>query len=63
MMARAAVAAQRKLNEPDSDRDYLAAKIATARFYGEHMLPRARAYADSVISGSASVVEFDEALL
>ena len=62
VMARAAVIAQRKLDEPGSDREYLTAKLATARFYGEHLLPKARAQADTVLSGSASVLGLDDAL-
>ena len=62
VMARAAVIAQRKLGEPGSDSDYLTAKLATARFYGEHILPIARAQADTVVSGSASVLDLDDAL-
>jgi hypothetical protein len=63
VMARAAVIARDRLGEPDSDQEFLAAKLATARFYCEHILPAARAYADTVTSGSTSVLEFDEALL
>ena len=63
LMARAALVAQRKLTEPESDREFLSAKIATARFYGEHILPRARAHADIVVSGAASVLDFEEAAL
>jgi alkylation response protein AidB-like acyl-CoA dehydrogenase len=62
VMARAAVIAQRKLAEPDSDREYLTGKLATARFYGEHILPQARGQADTVVSGSASVLDLDDTL-
>jgi hypothetical protein len=41
------------------DRDYLASKMVTARFYAEHILPRARAYADTVLTGSSAVLELD----
>jgi alkylation response protein AidB-like acyl-CoA dehydrogenase len=63
LMAREAAAAHGNLENPASDREFLLAKIATARFYGEHILPRARAYADTVVSGAASVTDFEEALL
>jgi acyl-CoA dehydrogenase len=63
LMAREAAAAHGKLENPASDREFLLAKIATARFYGEHILPRSRAYADTVVSGAASVTDFEEALL
>ncbi|HYH40804.1 MAG TPA: acyl-CoA dehydrogenase [Burkholderiales bacterium] len=58
LMARSAVVAHQRLDEPGSDRDFLAAKIMTARFYAEHILPHARALADTVVSGSASVMAF-----
>ena len=62
VMARAATIAHARLAEPESDRDFLTAKLASARFYGEHILPRARAHADTVLSGSASVLDLDDAL-
>jgi hypothetical protein len=42
------------------DREYLVSKMVTARFYAEHILPRARSYADTVLSGSSTVLELDE---
>ncbi len=62
VMARAATIAHARLREPESDREFLTAKLATARFYGEHILPRARGLADTVLSGSASVLDLDDAL-
>jgi alkylation response protein AidB-like acyl-CoA dehydrogenase len=62
LLLRSAEIAQRKLEDPQNDRDFLTAKINTARFYAEHILPQARAYADTVLSGSASVLALDEAL-
>jgi alkylation response protein AidB-like acyl-CoA dehydrogenase len=61
VMARAALVAKRKLGDPQSDADFLSAKIASARFYAEHILPQARALADTVLSGSASVLALDAA--
>ena len=61
LMARAAVIAHGKLQDRRSDSSFLSAKIATARFYAEHILPQARAHADTVLSGSASVLALDEA--
>ena len=41
MMARAALVAQAEVEgSPDADRDFLEAKLATARFYAEHELPQ-----------------------
>jgi alkylation response protein AidB-like acyl-CoA dehydrogenase len=60
LLARSAIIAHRRLDEPDAARDFLSAKVATARFYAEHILPQARAYADAIISGADSVTAFPE---
>jgi hypothetical protein len=59
MMARAALIASEQLNQPDADRDFLEAKLATARFYAEHELPKAAALAREVVHGAASVLAVD----
>jgi hypothetical protein len=56
MMARAAAAASEKLKQPDADQDFLADKIATARFYAEHELPKAIPHAREVVRGAGSVL-------
>jgi alkylation response protein AidB-like acyl-CoA dehydrogenase len=56
MMARAALIAGEKLKQPDADRDFLEAKLATARFYAEHELPRAATLAREVTRGADSVL-------
>ncbi|HET7158655.1 MAG TPA: acyl-CoA dehydrogenase [Burkholderiales bacterium] len=56
VMARAALMAHEKRSEPQSDADFLEVKLATARFYFEHILPQASGYADTVTSGAASVM-------
>ena len=56
MMGRAAVVAAEKLKQPDADRDFLGDKIATARFYAEHELPKAIPHAHEVLRGSGSVM-------
>jgi alkylation response protein AidB-like acyl-CoA dehydrogenase len=61
VMARSAIVAREKLKDPQSDREFLSAKMNTARFYAEHILPQARAHADTVITGSASVLALEEA--
>ena len=61
MMARAALAAGEKLGRPDGDRDFLEAKLATARFYGEHELPRAIPLAREVTGGADSVLALEPA--
>jgi hypothetical protein len=61
VMARSAIVARAQCEDPQSDREFLTAKMATARFYAEHILPQARAHADTVITGSSSVLALDEA--
>jgi len=61
LMARAALVAQEKLSHPGADRDFLEAKLATARFYAEHELPRALSLAREVTRGADSVLALDPA--
>jgi acyl-CoA dehydrogenase len=61
MMARAALIAQDKLKQPDADRDFLEGKLATARFYAEHELPKAFPFAREVTRGADSVLALDPA--
>jgi hypothetical protein len=35
--------------------------MITARFYAQHILPQARALADTVLTGSSSVLALEEA--
>jgi len=59
LMARSALAAHRKL--PNSkDRPFLEAKIITARFYADHILPRANAFLPEITRGSGSVMALPE---
>lgn len=60
-MARAALIAKRKLDENDADYDFYRAKIGTARFYAEHILPLALAYKEEIVHGSTSVLALEEA--
>jgi 3-(methylthio)propanoyl-CoA dehydrogenase len=62
-MLQAAAIAGERLSDPDADEVFLSTKIATARFYGEHILPRARALGEIVLAGAESVVDFDAARL
>jgi hypothetical protein len=59
MMARAALIAGERLKQPDADREFLEGKLATARFYAEHELPKATALAREVVHGAASVLALD----
>jgi 3-(methylthio)propanoyl-CoA dehydrogenase len=61
LMARAALIAQEKAKDPEADRDFFGAKLATARFYAEHVLPQAQALAREVTHGAGSVLALDPA--
>jgi hypothetical protein len=61
MMGRAAVAAGQALKQADADRDFLEGKLATARFYAEHELPKATMLAREVTRGADSVLALDPA--
>ncbi|MDP1536395.1 MAG: acyl-CoA dehydrogenase [Burkholderiales bacterium] len=56
LMARAALIAQERRDAPGADRGFLEAKLATARFYLEHLLPQAGALARTVTQGAASTL-------
>jgi 3-(methylthio)propanoyl-CoA dehydrogenase len=56
-MARAALAAQRKVSE---DKNFYEAKIATARFYADHVLVQAPALRNTVVNGAAGVMALSE---
>ena len=60
LMARAALIADAKL-AGGGDADFCRAKIATARFYAEHILPQAAGLSSAVTTGSASVLALTEA--
>ena len=60
--ARAALIAARKLAEGTEDADFYKAKLATARFYFDRILPQSTAAFLAIKSGKASMMELDEAL-
>ena len=60
-MARATLVAKRRLDEGAEDYDFYRAKIGTARFYAEHILPLAQAYKQEIVNGSTSVLALEEA--
>ncbi len=60
MMARAARVAQQKRGEAGADTAFLDAKLTTARFYCEHILPQAAAFKQTVIGGADSVLALAE---
>jgi 3-(methylsulfanyl)propanoyl-CoA dehydrogenase len=55
-MARAAMIASDQLRTGEGNEPFLRAKIATARFYAESLLPEAEALSQAVVNGSASVL-------
>ncbi|MGZ5155746.1 MAG: acyl-CoA dehydrogenase [Caldimonas sp.] len=54
-MARALLAAERRLAAGEGDRAFLEAKVATARFYAEHLLSKAPGSRDAIVDGAQSV--------
>ena len=58
-MARALLAAERLLAAGEGDPGFLAAKVATARFYAEHLLSRAPAQRDAIVEGAESVMAME----
>jgi 3-(methylthio)propanoyl-CoA dehydrogenase len=60
-MARAAHIAKIRLDADAPDFDFYRAKIGTARFYAEHILPQAQAYKAAIVNGSSSVLALEDA--
>jgi butyryl-CoA dehydrogenase len=56
-MARAALAAEKNLSR---DKSFYEAKIATARFYGDHVLVQAAGLRDTVVKGGAGVMALSD---
>ncbi|HEY0182932.1 MAG TPA: acyl-CoA dehydrogenase [Rhodopila sp.] len=61
-MARAAWIAHQRLGAGADNAPFLRAKIATARFYADHVLPEAYLYRDEITAGGASTLALDDAL-
>ena len=55
-LARALVVAEDQLKKGEGDAAFLNAKIATARFYAEHLLSKAPAARDAIVDGADSVM-------
>ncbi|GAA4331665.1 acyl-CoA dehydrogenase [Pigmentiphaga soli] len=60
-MARAAIICKQHLAKGNVDAFYRA-KLANARFYCDHLLPRTQALQTSIVEGSASVLALDAAM-
>jgi acyl-CoA dehydrogenase len=63
LLARSAAIATRRLAESQLDAGFYRAKLQTARFYAEYLLPQTLSLARTVKSGGACVVDADSALL
>ncbi len=59
-MARAALAAERKLKEGGGEAAFYEAKIATARFFSDHVLVQAPALCNTVVNGAPGVMALSE---
>ncbi|MBM6551784.1 acyl-CoA dehydrogenase C-terminal domain-containing protein [Marinomonas ostreistagni] len=59
--ARMAVVAQQKLEQGDADAAFYQAKLHTAAFYFERILPRTKGHAQMVLAGAESLMAMDEA--
>ena len=60
VMARAALIAQKKLDAGDGDASFYSAKIATARFFADHILTQAPGLRIAIVEGSAGVLALSE---
>ncbi|MDY7579838.1 acyl-CoA dehydrogenase [Herbaspirillum sp. RTI4] len=59
-MGRAALIAEKKLQEGNGDLPFYEAKMVTARFYADHFLPQAQALCAAIVEGSGSVLALSE---
>jgi len=59
--ARMVDVAQKKLAEGTSEEDFYKAKISTAKFYFDRILPRTAAHAKMIAAGGSSLMELGEA--
>ena len=59
-MARAALVARQKLDGGQGDASFYQAKIATARFFADHILSQAPGLGSAVVEGSAGVLALAE---
>ncbi|MCB9947787.1 MAG: acyl-CoA dehydrogenase C-terminal domain-containing protein [Rhodospirillaceae bacterium] len=59
LWARMALAARAKAGGPGADARFLDAKVKTATFYMQHILPQAAAHAAAIAAGAGSVMALD----
>jgi 3-(methylthio)propanoyl-CoA dehydrogenase len=60
LLAQGAVAAKAELDAGEGDPKFLKGKIVTARFYGEHILPRSSSLKAAAIAGGNTIMEMAE---
>jgi hypothetical protein len=60
--ARMAVLAKAKIAEADGDVSFYEAKLMTARFYFERLLPRTLSLKDTMLSGPDNLMQLPEAM-
>jgi hypothetical protein len=58
--ARMAVTAQTKLDEGTDEVGFYKAKLQTATFYYERLLPRTRSHVEAMLSGADNLLAMDE---
>jgi hypothetical protein len=61
MWARSAVIAVQKLAQPGDDSGFYKAKLTTARFYMERILPQVGGLLVAIKAGKGAMMEMDEA--
>ncbi|MFZ6708152.1 acyl-CoA dehydrogenase [Undibacterium sp. TC9W] len=59
-MARAAIVAQQKMNAGEGDAAFYKAKIATARYFADHILSASQGLRSAIVDGSAGVMALPE---
>ncbi|MDI3323458.1 acyl-CoA dehydrogenase C-terminal domain-containing protein [Pontibacterium granulatum] len=60
LWARMAETAQQKLDAGEGEAEFYKAKLATARFYFQRLLPRTRSLVDTMLSGSDNLMALEE---
>ena len=61
-MARAALAAQKRLDAGEGDAAFYRAKIGTARFFADHFVAQSGAMRAAIVDGHAGVLALPEAM-
>ena len=59
LMARSALAAQKRLESGEGDASFLQAKLETARYFATHVASNSGALLRTITTGSASTLEMD----